>query len=969
MPPDSETHIARSRPGLEDLIEYLPDIVLLVGVADIRILGANTAALRAYGYSLEELLSLTIRDLRAPETQGAILGQMGLASAAGARFQTVHLRKNGTAFPVEVSSRGATLGGQRILVSVVRDISELRRMEVVLPTESGGPVQSTAGQGGMEHRLPSLVKSIDIVTQLETTLTDHLAILLATPVDAIDPAIIETQRELCRLLGTDRSAIWQGSTEAPHTLRLTHLCTLDEIPAVPEGITANAAFPWITQQLLAGKTVAIPDLTVLPAEAATDRESLLYYLDRSTLAIPLVLGSGQVRGAISFAATTRQEPWPKATLTHCRLVAQVIGSVLARKQVGEALRDSESQYRTLVTHINIGVFLAKPDGPIQQVNPMMVRLSGYDSAEELLGRPRGNLWADPAARQHFLDVLAREDSVSDLEATLLRRDGSVCPVSINAVVLRDTLGRPELVLGTVEDVSERKRAYEQLELVKTSIDRSPLAAYWFNPGGHVVYVNDVGCQALGYRRDEVMGMSIWNINSTGSPESWPKRFKQIQDKGSIILKTTHRRKDGMTFPVEITSTYFQCGGREYCLGFAVDLTEQVKAQHELNALETQLNQAQRLESVGRLAGGIAHDFNNMLTVIQISLRQALENADPHLPLYGDLSNALNAAERSANLTRQLLAFARKQNIKPRVLDLNASIDGLLRMLRMLLGEHLELLWLPAPDLWPVLMDPSQVDQLLANLCVNSRDAITNVGTVTVETFNRSFDDDFCFSNPGFLPGDYVQVTVSDNGCGMDAQTQGRIFEPFFTTKGEGKGTGLGLATVYGIIKQNNGFLKVASAPQQGTKFNIYLPRHVKKVGQMQAEKPRPPRSGGRETILVVEDNSVLLTLITRLLEKLGYAVLATLTPSEAIRVAGDHPSEIHVLLSDVVMPEMNGRDLAKNVLALRPAVRCLFMSGYTADAIAQHGVVETGISFIQKPFTLDTLASKLREVLGDGPES
>jgi two-component system cell cycle sensor histidine kinase/response regulator CckA len=384
---------------------------------------------------------------------------------------------------------------------------------------------------------------------------------------------------------------------------------------------------------------------------------------------------------------------------------------------------------------------------------------------------------------------------------------------------------------------------------------------------------------------------------------------------------------------------------------------------EKKLLEEQFRQAQKMEAVGRLAGGVAHDFNNKLNVILGYSEMALMKLDATQPLFAYLTEIRKAAERSADLTRQLLAFARKQIVAPKVLDLNETVAGMLKMLHRLIGEDIDLQWRPDADQLPVEVDPSQIDQILANLCVNARDAISGVGKLTIETGNKTFDDDYCAAHAGFVPGEYVRLAVSDNGCGMDKEMLGHIFEPFFTTKGVGQGTGLGLATVYGIVKQNNGFINVYSEPRQGTTFTIYLPRHTVKAEQTWQEGPEAPAARGNETILLVEDEPAILEMATMLLKMQGYTVLAAGTPGEAIRLAREYAGQIHLLTTDVIMPEMNGRELAKNMLYLYPNLKRLFMSGYTANVIAHHGVLEEGVNFIQKPFSVNALAAKVREVL------
>jgi len=390
-----------------------------------------------------------------------------------------------------------------------------------------------------------------------------------------------------------------------------------------------------------------------------------------------------------------------------------------------------------------------------------------------------------------------------------------------------------------------------------------------------------------------------------------------------------------------------------------------QAEMEQIKLQSQLVQAQKMESVGRLAGGVAHDFNNMLAVILGYTEIAMEQVNMAQPLFAALREIRKAAERSAKLTRQLLAFARKQTIAPRVLDLNETVDGMLNMLRRLIGEDIDLVWKPGRNLWPVKVDPSQIDQLLANLCANARDAIAGVGKVTVETDTAAFDEAWCATHTGVVPGEYVLLAFSDNGCGMDQETLGHLFEPFFTTKGVGKGTGLGLATVYGMVQQNNGFINVDSEPSQGTTFKVYLPRHAAQTASLSETAPGRSAERGDETILLVEDEPAILKMATMMLERLGYAVVGARTPGEAVRLAEAHAGGIHLLVTDVVMPDMNGRDLAEHLLSMYPNLKCLFMSGYTADIIAHQGVLAARVQFIQKPFSLTDLAAKVRQALGD----
>ena len=388
-----------------------------------------------------------------------------------------------------------------------------------------------------------------------------------------------------------------------------------------------------------------------------------------------------------------------------------------------------------------------------------------------------------------------------------------------------------------------------------------------------------------------------------------------------------------------------------------------QAERKRDALEVQLHQAQKMEAIGRLAGGVAHDFNNMLAVIAGHVELALEQTTPDCPLHADLLAIQKATQRSADLTRQLLAFARKQTIAPKALDLNDTIAGMLNMLGRLIGEDIELLWKPAATLWSVHMDPAQIDQIMFNLVVNARDAIAGVGKITIETGQAVLDESYCETHADFIPGQYVLLAVSDNGCGMDKTVLAQLFDPFFTTKPRGRGTGLGLATVYGIIKQNHGFINVYSEPGQGSTFKIYLPRHAADLAEGSAAPPLAAAPTGAETVLLVEDEEALLKLSAQLLERLGYTVLAASGPNQALQLAEAHPGVIHLLLTDVIMPDMSGRDLWRRLSALRPDLKCLFMSGYTANVIAHHGVLDEGVHFLQKPFSREALAAKVREAL------
>ncbi len=497
-------------------------------------------------------------------------------------------------------------------------------------------------------------------------------------------------------------------------------------------------------------------------------------------------------------------------------------------------------------------------------------------------------------------------------------------------------------------------------ILQTAMDGFLLA----NMQGQVLDVNEAYCRMIGYSAQELLSMRISDLEAIDSVGEIDARHDELIKLGEMRFESQHRRKDGTICDLEISIKYDPTGDGQIVV-FYHDITARKKAEEVRVALETQLQQAQKMETVGRLAGGVAHDFNNMLGVIIGHTQMAMDGLDPTLPLYEDLTEIKLAAERSAELTRQLLAFARKQTVQPKELDLNETIAGMLKMLERMVGENVQLMWKPSADIWRVKMDPSQVNQILANLCVNARDSIADVGQVQIETNNITIDESYCAIHTGFEPGDFVRLTVNDSGCGMSKDILTHVFEPFFTTKGVGEGTGLGLASVYGAVKQNDGFINVYSELGHGTLFSVYIPRFKHITKELLEGITTVPTICGHETILLVEDETSILRLAKKMLERLGYNVIAAASPGEATELAKRHHGEINLLLTDVVMPEMNGRDLARNLLSYYPGMGRLFMSGYTSDVIAHQGKVEEGMYFIQKPFSMSELSTMVRRALGD----
>ncbi len=496
------------------------------------------------------------------------------------------------------------------------------------------------------------------------------------------------------------------------------------------------------------------------------------------------------------------------------------------------------------------------------------------------------------------------------------------------------------------------------DILKTTLD-----GFWLlSPQGRLLEVNEAYCRMSGYREDELLTMAVTDMEAQENQAETARHIDKVQKQGYDRFETRHRRKDGSLFDVEVSVQYKTAVGGNL-VAFIRDITERKRAEEERGRLQEQLIQAQKMESIGRLAGGVAHDFNNLLTGISGNVALAMMDLSADDPLHELLSDVSQAADSAAALTRQLLAFSRKQLIEPKVLNLNEVIERSFRMLRRLIGEDIELVVTPGHDIGCVKIDPGQAEQILVNLAVNARDALPDGGRLTLETANVFLDEDYCRRHESNLPpGEYVMLAVSDDGVGMDQEVRSHLFEPFFTTKEKGKGTGLGLAMVYGAVQQNEGHIEVDSEPGRGTTFKIYLPRVTAEAQEMTCpvEEDLP---AGTETVLVVEDEPMVRNLAVKVLQRQGYRVFAFANGAEALRAVRQMSEPVHLLMTDVVMPGMNGKELAQTIRELRPEIKVLYASGYTENAIAHHGVLEEGIEFIGKPYAPQTLAVKVREVL------
>ncbi len=659
--------------------------------------------------------------------------------------------------------------------------------------------------------------------------------------------------------------------------------------------------------------------------------------------------------------------------------------IAERRQAEDELRRSQRQLADIIEFLPDPTFVINNEGTVIAWNRAMKEMTGV-SRSKMIGKGdfEYSLPFFGKRRPILIDlVFASEEKKREYYDSVSKVGGAIvaetyAPETYGgkgaylwgvATGLFDEQGNVTGAIESIRDINERKLAEIALRESEERFSRffraSPVGTSICRlSDGQFVDINNAFMGLFGYKREEVVGQNPYKLAIWALPEDPANMFAILQEQGRLQdFETKFRKKSGEIIDVLISAEMIEMAGQQYILGLTHDITERKRGEEARKRLEEQLFQAQKMESVGRLAGGVAHDFNNMLSVIIGRAEMALQPDVSNDKLQHNLKEILKAGLRSAELTRQLLAFARKQTAVAKILDLNDTISGMLQMLRRLIGEDIDLLWAPELDLWKVKIDPSQVDQILANLVVNARDAISGVGAITMRTDNVAIEDSESAQTPELIAGQYVLLTVSDTGTGMTQEIRENIFEPFFTTKELGKGTGLGLSTVYGIVKQNDGFIYVASELGTGTTFKIYLPRVEGQTAQVDSEEITLKRPTGTETVLLVEDDEGILDLGKMILENLGYTVLAAQTPVDSIRLAKEHPGDIHLLITDVVMPEMNGRELAELVGTIRPNLRCLYMSGYSADLIAHRGILDERLNFIQKPFGSDDLAVRVRQVL------
>ncbi len=931
---------------ITSLMDSTPDLIFFKDVHGVY-LGCNPAFADFAGYPREAIVGHSDMELFEPEVaQGFVANDQRMMARLAPRRneEWVVSRSDGRRVLLDTlktpyrGADGMVLG----ILGISRDITERSRVEQALRQQA----------------------------QLQAILMELASTYISLPFDEVDRAFHQSLERLGRFVGADRAYIFDYRTDYSVSCNTHEWCAegvrsvIDSLQELP-----MREMDRVVETHRRGGTVEITDVQAM-AEGDPLRDELMRQEVRSVIMVPM-MEVDRCLGFVGFDFIRAVHACGDDERRLLQVFAQMLVNIRVRHRAVLALEQSEEKWRSYIESAPYGILVSDHDGRILEANAQAGVMLGGESGKRIAGRLH-DLFV-PEQHPWVPDILAglHEAGRADREVAFIREGGGRCWVALSAVCLREDRN-----LFFFADITERREAVAQLEMTKQSyldvINAITDAIYIQNADGVFIEVNDGAARFYGCEREFLIGQTPLTLAAPGLnnlEETQRMSFEVLSTGVPARFDFWARRANGDVFPKEVVVHKGRFFGQDVLIATARDISDKRRLEEERERLQVQLMHAQKMESIGRLAGGIAHDFNNMLGVILGNAELALGRVSGDQALRTELQEIQQAGQRSADLTRKLLAFARRQVTEPRVLNLNETVDGLLSMLRRMIGEHATLVWRPDEREALVKMDPTQVDQILTNLCINARDAIRTTGTITIETMRVELQEQDCLDHAAANPGSYVRLSVRDNGCGMDPETLMRLFEPFFTTKPPGQGTGLGLSTVYGIVKQNEGFVDVTSTPGQGSRFDVYLPRCARREGLPEPAAVVEPENvvAGRGTILVVEDESTILHLVRRMLEKNGYRVLQATSSAEALDLVREHAQRVDLLLTDVVMPDMNGRALAGRIAQIHPSIRCLYMSGYTGDVMDSYGIHDHAANFIRKPFSMQDLLAKVRLVLAAPP--
>jgi len=1005
---------------LATIVESSNDAII-GGTLEGVITSWNKGAEKLYGYSAGEILGQPISVLAPPERSEEVT-QILARLKRGERIEEYELervRKDGSLIYISLSlfrltgSRGEVTGA----AAIARDVTERKRAEQALheseeryrslveaapdviftvsaedgsltslnpafETLTGWSRAEWLGRPfvGMVHPddLPVAVERFQKALRGETHPPHELRVLCKsgeylvgefTSTSHVKDGKVVGQLGIARDI-TDRKRADEALRESEELYRSVVTSVAEGIMLVDRGgaiVACNRSAERIlglTTEELIGRTAADPrwqaiheDGSPLPGENFPGMAALRTGKPQSNL----YMGVHKPNGSLAWTIAN-SVPIFHAGDGAPYVVVTSFADITERKRAEEALIEERYLLHTLMDNLPDAIYFKDRVSRFTRTNKAHAKQFGLSHHAQAVGKTDFDFFTAEHAQPAYNDeqeIIRTGQPVVNKEERETWPDGRVTWVSTTKMPLRDAHGNIIGTFGVSRDITQHKQAEAEHARLVTAIEQSAEAVVITNTTGGIEYVNPAFTRITGYGREEVLGQNPRILKSDKQdPEFYQQLWATILNGQIWHGELINRRKDGSLYTEEmnIAPVRNQVGEITHFIATKQDVTEHKQ-------LEQQLIQAQKMEAVGRLAGGVAHDFNNLLTIINGYAQLLIEPISPQDPRRGHLKEILMAGERAASLTRQLLAFSRRQVLEPRVLNLNSVLADVAKMLRRLIGEDVELVSTLKPDLGRVKVDPGQIEQVIMNLAVNARDAMPQGGKLFIETSNVEIDANYARRHSPMMPGKYVMVAVSDTGCGMDLETQAHAFEPFFTTKEKGHGTGLGLATVYGIVKQSGGFIWVYSAPGHGSTFKIYLPFIEEALPTAEPAEAPAELAKGSETVLVVEDERGVRSLVCEALASHGYKVLEAAGAASALEISERYTEPIHLLLTDVVMPQTGGKELAKGFSTLHPETKVLYMSGYTDDAIVRHGILEGGTSFLQKPFQPKALLLKIREVL------